>query len=222
MIKLEKSEKPSVLSDNAEAWRDEYVNARRNGNPTDTQKYRYRHQEIKKTIKTETHRKCAYCESKISHIHPGEIDHIFPISKRPDLYVEWENLTYACTECNRRKSDYYNEDEPLVNPYSDQPSAHLSFFGPLVLDRDAKGYLTRKLIDLSRIELVERKQERIEQVSLLVRRWLDTPEGPTRNFLKMEILEQAAGNAEFAATIQAYLKHELGWSDDDRVVIASG
>lgn len=222
MIKLNKLDKPMALSNNAEAWRDEYLDALHNGTPTNTQRFRYRHPEIKASLRAETCDKCAYCESKISHIHPGETDHILPASKRPELYVEWENLTYVCTECNRQKSDYYSETEPLVNPYLDDPSAHLTFFGPIVLPRDSKGYRTEKQIGLSRTRLLERKQERIEQLNVLIRQWRDTPDGPTREFMKEEILEHAANEAEFAATVRTYLACELGWIVEDNRTSVSG
>lgn len=211
MIKLHKQPVPDVLAQNSIVWRGEFLDALESGTATDTQKFRYRHPDVKEALRTETHDKCAYCESKISHIHPGETDHILPSSRKPELYVEWENLTYVCSECNRRKSDYYSEAEPLVNPYSDEPSNHLIFCGPLVLDRDAKGYRTRRKIGLSRTALIERKQERIEQINSLVRQWRETPDGPTREFLKAEIQQFATVDAEFAATAQAYLANELGW-----------
>ena len=132
MIRLEKGPEPHVLSQNGTQWTEDYCTGLEDGSLTDTQKFRYRHPEIKQTIRAETYDKCAYCESKISHVHPGETDHIFPVSRRPDLFVSWNNLTFVCTECNRQKLDYYSEAEPLVNPYIDQPSDHLIFFGPMV------------------------------------------------------------------------------------------
>ena len=214
MIKLTKCDEPRVLVENGQSWKVEYIAGVETGNLTDSQRYRYRHPDIKEALRTETHEKCAYCESKISHVHPGEIDHIFPISHRPDLCVEWNNLTLVCSECNRRKSDYYNEKEPLINPYVDEPSEHLFFFGPLVLHRSAMGFRTRKKIDLSRTQLFERKQERIEQLNMLVQEWRKMPNGPTRQFLREEIMQYASDDAEFAGTIRAFISVEMGWETD--------
>ena len=214
MIKLTKGEKPEVLVKNGQSWKAEYVAGVKTGNLKDSQRYRYRHPSIKGALRAETHEKCAYCESKISHIHPGETDHIFPVFHRPDLCVDWDNLTLVCSECNRRKLDYYNEEEPLVNPYVDEPSDHLIFFGPMVLHWDAMGFRTRKKIGLSRTQLIERKQERIEQLNTLVQQWRETPNGPTRQFLKEEILKYAADDAEFAGTFRAFIRGEMGWEID--------
>ena len=214
MIKLTKCDKPRVLVEKGHSWKVEYVAGVKIGNLTDSQRYRYRHPDIKEALRAETHEKCAYCESKISHVHPGEIDHIFPVSRRPDLCVEWNNLTLVCSECNRRKSDYYNEEEPLINPYIDEPSEYLIFFGPLVLHRDAMGFRTTKQIELSRTQLIERKQERIEQLNMLVQQWREMPNGPTRQFLREEIMQYASDDAEFAGTIRAFISVEMGWEAD--------
>ncbi|MXX15114.1 MAG: HNH endonuclease [Gemmatimonadetes bacterium] len=214
MIKLTKCDEPRVLVEKGQSWKAEYIAGVETGNLKDSQRYRYRHRDIKEALRTETHEKCAYCESKISHVHPGEIDHISPVSHRPDLCVEWNNLTLVCSECNRRKSDYYNEEEPLINPYIDEPSEHLIFFGPLVLHRDAMGFRTTKQIELSRTQLIERKQERIEQLNMLVQQWREMPNGSTRQFLWEEIMQYASDDAEFAGTIRAFISVEMGKEAD--------
>ena len=205
MIRLRKRAKPEILERNEEIWTREYVAGLQDGLLSDTKRYRYRHKDIKAAVKAETYEKCAYCESRTSHVHPGEIDHILPRSRKPTLVVKWENLTYVCTECNRRKLDYYSEAEPLVNPYIDEPADHLRFVGPLVLHRDNKGLRTTKQIGLSRTELVERRQEEIEQLNLLIQKWQEMSEGPTKEFLRQEIDERAAPIAEFSAAVDAFL-----------------
>ena len=211
MIKLVKGYEPGILANNGQRWATEYLQGLKARNLTDAQKFRYRHPNIKEALREETHDKCAYCESKISHVHPGETDHILPVSRRPDLCFSWTNLAYVCSECNRRKSDYYSETEPLVNPYVDEPSMHLNFFGPLVLHRDAKGLRTTRKIGLSRVQLMERKQERIEQLNFLVQQWRETQNGMTRQFLREEILQYVSDSAEFAATMRAFIESQPDW-----------
>lgn len=60
-------------------------------------------------------RKCAYCESRIAHVMPREIEHFRPKSEvenpeqpalRPGYYWlggEWTNLLVACIDCNRAR-----------------------------------------------------------------------------------------------------------------------
>ena len=73
---------------------------------------------LKAYLLQETHEKCAYCESKITHVDYGDIEHIVPKSVRPDLAVDLGNLTVACGVCNTNKSDYYNEKAPLAGAAS--------------------------------------------------------------------------------------------------------
>ena len=211
MIKLKKGPEPVVLTNKNTEWTEEYRKGIEDDNLTKTQRFRYRDPQIKQAIRDETCDKCAYCESKVSHVHPGEVDHILPVSRRRDLIVAWTNLTYVCTECNRRKLDYYSEEEPLVNPYVDQPSEHLIFFGPLVLHKNDKGFRTTRKMGLSRVELFERKQERIESLNFLIQKWRECTEGETRKVLRAEILRYAAAASEFSATLRAFIASELGW-----------
>ena len=120
--------------------------------------------------------KCAYCESKIKHISYGDIEHILPKNKnaRPDLYVEWTNLTLSCEQCNRSgKRTYYNPQLSLVNPYTDAPEEFLRDIGPLVMPipGNDRAIVTEKVLKLNRSTLVERRTERIMMVETLLQSW---------------------------------------------------
>lgn len=142
MRKIKKTPKPQVLIDHAKEWTTEYCACLNAGNkPSDTVANRYNHPEIKTALEKETHEKCAYCESKIKHISYGDIEHILPKNRdaRPDLYVEWANLTLSCEQCNRSgKRTYYNPKLSLVNPYTDAPEDFLHDIGPLVMPKGRK------------------------------------------------------------------------------------
>jgi hypothetical protein len=215
MIALDKGPIPVILDEHWVEWRDEYLEAKANNTLTNAIRFRYRHADIKTAIVEETHNKCAYCESKVTHVHPGETEHILPISERPDLIVTWINLTLACTECNRRKSNYYEPDEPLVNPYDDDPSAHLMFIGVIVLPKGDKGRRTWHLLELTkRMALMEQKKEKLEKMNLLLERYLALPESATKSFLKDELLAETASHSEYAATARSFLSTALGWQFD--------
>ncbi len=214
MIKLSKFEKPTILKEKESEWAAEYqrfING--DENVPKVAKFRYRHPDIKAALREEAFDKCIYCESKISHVFPGETDHILPISKRPDKAVEWENLAYVCTECNREKSNYYDENEPLINPYTDDPSVHLKFYGPLILQQtnDPKGYLTTKIMKLSRASLFERRKEKIEKIQLMLDHWKSLPDGQVKNILKNEILIEADKDKEYSAITSNFLKAAVRW-----------
>jgi uncharacterized protein (TIGR02646 family) len=111
--------------------------------------------------------KCAYCESKITHIDYGHIEHFCPkrgANARPDLVFEWTNLLLACGICNgpENKSDRFpgdGEGGPLVNPCDDDPAHHFAFhFDPVaklasVYGKTGRGVTTEKVLGLNRAEL---------------------------------------------------------------------
>lgn len=212
MIKIDKYPKPPVLAANEAVWTDEYIRFK-SGDPAipKAAEFRYRHPDIKETLREEASDKCIFCESKISHIFPGETDHIIPVSKRIEYVVNWSNLGYVCKECNRFKSNYHDDNLPLLNPFVDDPKEHLLFFGPLVLAKTGKnrGQITADLLQLSRAALVERKKERIEKVKALLDRAQTVPEGEARDFLIAQAKQEANPDREFSATINAYL-HAAG------------
>ncbi|CAL2088874.1 HNH endonuclease [Tenacibaculum sp. 190524A05c] len=71
----------------------------------------YTHKTVRKKLVKMFHGKCAYCESKITAIYNGDIEHFRPkgkikeaIPSRPGYYwlaSEWENLLFACPFCNQ-------------------------------------------------------------------------------------------------------------------------
>ncbi|KAA6342699.1 hypothetical protein EZS27_009571 [termite gut metagenome] len=66
---------------------------------------------VRKVLLRMFHGKCAYCESKITAIYNGDIEHFRPKgkieeanSKKPGYYwlaADWENLLFACPFCNQ-------------------------------------------------------------------------------------------------------------------------
>lgn len=206
MIRLTKQPEPEVLVANGAAWRDEYLAAiAAGGDIPDATKYRYRHPGIKAVLRVETSAKCAYCESKIAPVAPEHVEHLLAKTVRPELIVEWSNLTLACPECNSRKGGYYSEVEPLLNPYMENPEEHLLFYGPLVLGTNAKGERTALRLDLCRGGLLERKTTRIKALHHLVLRWQQELSPVLRNLLEEQIREEAAPNSEYTATVRSYL-----------------
>ena len=138
MIPLNKIPEPQILTNNKTKWTKEYLSALKKEIPmTNTIRNRYKRKEIKEALIKETSGKCAYCESKLLHISYGDIEHILPKSKYPELYVEWTNLTLSCELCNRNgKNDYYDKENPLLNPYIDNPYEHLLAYGPIMMNHN--------------------------------------------------------------------------------------
>jgi uncharacterized protein (TIGR02646 family) len=165
MIKLIKLAKPDVLENNAAAWTQILLDrAAANVKPSDAEKSRYRHPDIKSVLVKETGGKCAYCESKLLHITYGDVEHVIPKSTRIEVTFEWENLTLACDVCNTNKSDKFSGGVGFIDPYLKDPAAHFNVVGSLILakigDNDAR--ITEETLKLNRAELVERRSQRIQ------------------------------------------------------------
>jgi uncharacterized protein (TIGR02646 family) len=75
----------------------------------------YAAEDVKNALREAQHHKCAFCESSISHIAYGDVEHYRPKKgylqdeedelHRPGYYwlaYEWDNLFYCCQLCNQR------------------------------------------------------------------------------------------------------------------------
>jgi len=84
---------------------------------------RYKDDEVSKLLDKMFFGKCAYCESKIDHVSPVDIEHFRPKGQvndgdvliKPAYYwlgAEWSNLLASCPHCNRsekHENQYGNE-----------------------------------------------------------------------------------------------------------------
>lgn len=75
----------------------------------------YGHKTVKDALIRAQHGKCAFCESKVTHVAYGDVEHFRPKKGyrqqpgdplgRPGYYwlaYEWSNLLFACQLCNQR------------------------------------------------------------------------------------------------------------------------
>lgn len=207
MRHISKVAEPNVLSSNKANWLTDYKADKTN----ETRKYRYRHPDIKGQLKTETGFKCIYCESKIGHNTPGDVEHIIPSSKNEELHFEWDNLTIACTECNRRKNDYYEQGEEFLNPYADNDLEDLiEHFGPIVNWRNghARAEITVKILELNkptRVQLILRKIEKIEDTNTLIERYISEQNPILRQIHKLQLEQMTLVDAEFSGMVRSLI-----------------
>ncbi|MGR8934038.1 MAG: hypothetical protein ACU837_06555 [Gammaproteobacteria bacterium] len=79
----------------------------------------YGHKTVKETLNAMQHGNCCFCESKITHISFGDVEHFRPKAgykqngteklQTPGYYwlvYDWENLLLSCERCNRE----YNKE----------------------------------------------------------------------------------------------------------------
>lgn len=209
MRRLSKHDKPEVLQVNADRWKQEYLSAlqqRTMGGISGALPNRYTHAQIRNALALETSKKCAYCESSIDQVSYPHVEHIRPKSKFPELVVEWGNLTVGCEQCNTHKGDYYNEIEPILNPYEDEPGEHLIFAGSMVRQRpgDELGERSILRLKLYRAALTAAREERLNAVADAVDRWA-TATGQRKEMLEGAIREDAL-RGQYSAAVAAYLQ----------------
>lgn len=192
MIELIKIEKPQLLKDNGSAWtKDLMSHFNENGEIDKNKQNKYNKPPIKEALKLETKEKCAYCESKITHIYPGDIEHIIPKSKFPRLTFTWKNLTLGCYWCNNKKRDYLNRNCKLLNPYVDKTNEHLRAFGPLIchINSSERGEITWRKLELNRPELRDKRQEKIEELQSMIDKHNRVQNPDLKDLIEIEINE---------------------------------
>ncbi|ALC84849.1 hypothetical protein AM499_02740 [Bacillus sp. FJAT-22090] len=206
MIRLKKLEKPDILVQKGEEWKDElmtYVNSGKDI-PKNIQG-RYAHKEIKKTLLEETKEKCAYCESVITGIDYGDIEHIEPKKRVPKKTFEWINLTISCGKCNQNKGQYYNENLSLINPYIDKPEEEIIFLGPYPSARSDRALMTVKQLKLDRVELLERRTEYIKKIQPLINLYLNTYDKEFQKIIYQDLIEYTKEKHEYSSMMRCIL-----------------
>jgi len=139
MIRIKKPRKvPSVLKNKGRKEKLRICNAYENDGKRDFDFDRkiYADKTVKEALIKAQHDKCFLCESKITHIDYGDVEHFRPKKAfqqnakekliRPGYYwlaYDWKNLFLACKICNQRhKKNLF----PLANPEARKEVSHLS------------------------------------------------------------------------------------------------
>jgi 5-methylcytosine-specific restriction endonuclease McrA len=148
---------------------------------------KYCHPEIKSTLVNMFNGKCAYCESKITVVTYGAIEHFFPKSLYVELTFEWSNLLLSCDLCNdaNHKGTNFPLDGNggllLIDPTDGMtsPNAHLEFVWDgiaglaSVYGRDQHGKTVETIFDLNGIggrkELIDHRSKYVKRLLALLR-----------------------------------------------------
>lgn len=206
MIKLKKLPEPDILKNNAAIWLKAIQDKLAAGQvPTDSEKSKYRHTQIKEVLKKETNGKCAYCESRLLHIAFGDVEHISPKSLKITDLFRWENLTLACDLCNTYKKDAAN----IADPYVDDPDELFRFLGPMIYPEpsSAKAVVTATQLRLNRSELLEHRNRRLAHISSLLLTIANTSDADVKKVLIDDLLtNEASEENEYTAFVRSFLK----------------
>jgi len=191
MIAVQRPPKPQVLQRNGAKWQADLQSVLSLPSPTKNQiaraQNKYRHRAVKDALVAMFHGKCAYCESKITVVTYGSIDHFYPKSAYVALTFAWENLLLTCDICNDsgHKGTQFpldREGHPLLIDPTDgvtDPLAHLDFVWDAVaglasiFGRDERGRTVESTFDLNGIrgrrELIDHRSRYVKRLFALLR-----------------------------------------------------
>jgi hypothetical protein len=205
LIPVVRSPMPKALQKNSARWlaklqqqQLELQSLRNAPNATDSQimgakkkvdnaQAKYNHVDVKDALVNMFHGKCAYCESKITVVTYGAIEHFRPKSDYPDLTFEWSNLLLSCDVCNDAGHKGANfpldiKGNPLLIDPTDgitNPNTHLEFAWDAiaglasVYGRDERGKTVETIFDLNgmkgRKELIAYRSKYVKRLCALLR-----------------------------------------------------
>lgn len=172
----------------------------------------YKNKENKEALKQSSFGKCMYCESKISHIDYGDVEHIKPKKNYPNLKFTWNNLGISCTKCNREyKHDKYDESTPYIDPFSENPSEHLRVFGSFLFSEKGseRGEMTIKDIGLNRVGLLEKRTAKINTIDKTIKACYRTASEDLRKSALDSLKVEADDDKEYALTVKTFLNSLL-------------
>ena len=169
----------------------------------------YKHPKNKEVLKNASHDKCMYCESKISHTYPGDVEHIKPkaADKFPELEFAWDNHGYCCWKCNNEKSDKYFDGIEFINPYDEEPENYLYAFGAFIFHKQwsERGEITVREIKLNRPELIEKRGTRISAIQKAIDACFRTKSEYLRKLALDELKQEENIDKEYSMIIKALL-----------------
>jgi len=187
MIHVHRIPIPPILAVNSDMWRNTYLAKRKifTANPSVATRKKmisagkkYNQRQVKEALRQMFSDKCAYCESHITHIDFGEIEHFRPKSTFPHLCFDWDNLLLGCSVCNGAQFKGNNfpeevENGPIVNPVTDNPGDFLAFeYDPNsgtanILEIHHRGKTTVNVLGLNRRELVRHRSDVVRKIAFV-------------------------------------------------------
>ena len=213
MIKVQRGEHPEILKRKAPDWQAALIAASSKAVRKVCEGH-YRHRQIKNALVRIFHGKCAYCESRITHVDYGHIEHFRPKAGSrgdPRLTFEWRNLFLACGICNGTafkgtKFPTPREGGPLVNPCDDEPSEHFVFeFEPhaglaSVWGVTDRGKTTERILGLNRRDLREYRSLQIKKLACIAKHAAQDPQAA---ILFQEAQQASSEYSAFARSLAA-------------------
>lgn len=166
----------------------------------------YKHPANKDALIGASFGKCMYCEKEVISVSFGDVEHIKPKSKYPDLEFEWTNLGFACPICNNSKRAKYDEECPYVNPYEESPSSFLTVFGTLISGIDARGKKTVIDMKLNRTPLQEKRLEKLKELEKIAEAYSLSNDPAVKNVLMDLLRSFGSTDKDFSFFVQMWVQ----------------
>ncbi|MFD2521396.1 HNH endonuclease [Emticicia soli] len=178
---------------------------------------------LKKALLELSSEKCAYCECNIMEESKYmEVEHFEDKDRYPDKVLSWENLLPSCKRCNGIKSTHDVINEPIINPFINNPSEHLAFRLYNFSEKSMLGETTIETLDLNNMTRVVNKRFKVGQELIkLIARTLIFSENyvnkkSTRNKNTListitDILEQCLPYSQYSATLSTILHSDKNY-----------
>ena len=203
-------EKPEILKQKEKEWKRELLEELKKGDDADKKRLktlysRYGDPQIRNSLRR-MYKFCCYCESRIRHVTIDHIEHRKPKAKDkfPECTFKWENLHLACPNCNKVKSDNWNNEYPILDAVTDIPiSNFLTYRQYERVHLHPRGKTTQEHTELNRQELLEARQEIFWHTMELIELYNNDPDTPDAQIVPQKLDKYSEG--QFGSFI-AYLK----------------
>lgn len=139
---------------------------------SDAYKNRYRQEDVKEALEQMYNKLCCYCESKIGPTGYERIEHLRPksLAQFHDLHFQWNNLHLSCEVCNTKKSNNWDEQNPILDPVEDEPCEHLQYAAYIMEAKTLRGRTTINHTKLNRDDLIDARKQVFSRVMTMIER----------------------------------------------------
>lgn len=235
MIRVKRAAEPKVLQRNAQSWLKELLEAlneleqapkeqlKQAKKKFEKIQQKYNHKEVKDALVKMFYGKCAYCESSITVVTYGQIEHFYPKSAYPDKTFAWDNLLLSCDKCNNTQHKGTNfpldsAGQPLlIDPTDAQtdPFIHFRFSWneeiswASVYGLDERGKKVVEIFDLNgsrgRMELIRERSYFVKGLLCILKAYEQT-----KNSEALSLLQEACRpSQEYSAFALALVKPHI-------------
>ena len=119
----------------------------------------WNNENIKAALLELSNSKCAYCECQLSNESKYmEVEHFEDKKNNPNKVLEWNNLLPSCKRCNGSKGTHDVLQEPIINPFLDNPIEHLKIRLYRFKAKSDIGQNTIDVVDLNNYERIVKKR----------------------------------------------------------------